>query len=85
MSADASGVPCACACACAWAIISAMTPLTDGAAMLVPGFCTVPVRVREWAANTAWSGAETSGFCRPSLVGPELEKKESGREASWAS
>ena len=49
--------------------------------MLVPDFWVIPVPVRECAANTSWPGALISGFCRPSRVGPALEKHDSGAPA----
>ena len=55
-----------------------MRPVTAGAAMLVPDFRVTPDPVRERAARTACPGAESSGFSRPSRVGPLLEKLERG-------
>jgi hypothetical protein len=60
-------------------------PVTAGLAMLVPDIRVVPFVDRDAAADTLWPGAETSGFCRPSRVGPALENHESGLAGLWAS
>src|SRR5436190_20640855 len=65
--------------------INAIAPVTAGAAILVPDFCVTPVPVRERAATTACPGAQISGFCRPSRVGPALEKNDTGTVALCAS
>lgn len=65
--------------------ISATIPVTAGAAILVPDLRIAPVFVRDCAASTSWPGADTSGFWRPSRVGPELEKKDTGAVALCAS
>ena len=64
---------------------SATMPATAGDAMLVPDLGTTPVRVRECAASTPCPGAEISGFCRRSRVGPLLEKNEIGFDDFFAS
>ena len=62
-----------------------MVPVTAGAAMLVPWFtqCTpsptmrlaAGLAKRERADTMPRPGAATSGFCRPSRVGPAAEKR----------
>src|SRR6266545_91685 len=64
---------------------SAHNPVTHGAAMLVPDIFVVPFMLRDAAAITACPGADTSGFCRPSRVGPALENHDSGVSVLCAS
>ena len=49
--------------------------------MLVPDLRVRPFLVLERAAITLPPGAEISGFCLPSRVGPELEKLDKGNAA----
>ncbi|MNC50265.1 hypothetical protein D3C75_994970 [compost metagenome] len=51
-----------------------MTPVTTGAAMLVPESILGSFIEREQAAVMEWPGALISGFWRPSRVGPADEK-----------
>ena len=45
----------------------------------------LPVLDLDEAAITSCPGAESSGFFRPSRVGPALENQERGRAVLWAS
>ena len=70
--------------------MSAIVPHTWGAAILVPLFDVYPAPARsfgdaERAARTWTPGATSSGFTRPSRVGPALENRPSARSSSWAS
>jgi len=53
--------------------------------MLVPLISRLPLPDPDSAARTACPGPETSGFCRPSRVGPALEKNDIGRAVLCAS
>src|SRR5438874_5716948 len=50
--------------------ISAATPATNGAAMLVPEYVTYPLPEPAFADVMLCPGPHTSGFARPSAVGP---------------
>src|SRR5688572_7831249 len=65
--------------------INATVPDTHGAAMLVPDFThsfdspRQPARGVERAARMRYPGAASSGFWRPSAVGPRLVNRVGGR------